>query len=137
MLPRSARKGFRIAEIPVLHHARKHGHSKYGLERYVRGFLDSLTILFLMQLRLRKIVDGSTARDAAFLLLCLPGSVFFLLPGVAPLCLLICAVFFYLFGNRIKSWKIRLSPIAYGWALSMCGVLSAAVVICLAEGKLV
>ena len=45
----AARKGFRIAEIPVLHHARKHGHSKYGLERYVRGFLDSLTILFLMR----------------------------------------------------------------------------------------
>ena len=97
----------------------------------------TMTSLFLMQLRLRKIADGLTARDAAFLLLCLPGSVFFLLPGAAPLCLLICAVAFYLAGNRIKAWKIRLSPIAYGWALSMCGVLSAAVVICLAEGKLV
>ena len=102
----------------------------------VLAWLMTMSSLFLFQLRLRKIADDSIARDAAFLLLCLPGSVFFLLPGAAPLCLLICAVFFYLFGNRIKSWKIRLSPMAYGGALALCAVLSAAVVICLAEGRL-
>jgi glycosyltransferase involved in cell wall biosynthesis len=37
--------GFRIGEIPVEHHPRRHGVSKYGFERYVRGFLDLLTIL--------------------------------------------------------------------------------------------
>lgn len=100
------------------------------------AWLMTVTGLFLLQLRLWTIANGSTARDAAFLLLCLPGSVFFLLPGAAPLCLLICAVVFYLFGNRIKSWKIRLSPSAYGGALALCAVLSAAVVIGLAEGKL-
>jgi glycosyltransferase involved in cell wall biosynthesis len=40
-------KGFRIAELPVRHHARKHGRSKYGIERYIRGATDLLTILFL------------------------------------------------------------------------------------------
>lgn len=37
--------GFKVGEISVLHHPRKHGVSKYGVERYVRGFLDLLTVL--------------------------------------------------------------------------------------------
>jgi len=37
--------GFRIGEIPVRHHPRIHGSSKYGWERYARGFLDLLTVL--------------------------------------------------------------------------------------------
>ncbi len=42
------RKGFRIAEIPVRHHKRSHGKSKYGVERYLRGGLDCLTTMFLL-----------------------------------------------------------------------------------------
>lgn len=37
--------GFRVGEIEVQHHPRRHGVTKYGLERYVRGFLDLITIL--------------------------------------------------------------------------------------------
>ncbi len=37
--------GFNIGEIPVRHHPRKHGVSKYGFERYARGFLDLLTVI--------------------------------------------------------------------------------------------
>ena len=40
-------KGFKVGEIPVRHHPRKFGKSKYGLERYLRGATDLLTILFL------------------------------------------------------------------------------------------
>ncbi|WP_026495977.1 glycosyltransferase family 2 protein [Butyrivibrio sp. WCD3002] len=43
------RKGFRITEITVLHHKREHGHSKYGMERYMRGLLDSMTTTFLLK----------------------------------------------------------------------------------------
>ncbi len=43
------RKGFRITEITVEHHKREHGHSKYGIERYMRGALDSLTTNFLLK----------------------------------------------------------------------------------------
>jgi len=39
--------GFSVAEIPVQHHARKHGVSKYGFERYIRGLLDVITLTFL------------------------------------------------------------------------------------------
>lgn len=38
--------GFRVTEIPVQHHPRKHGKSKFGASRFVKGFLDLLTILF-------------------------------------------------------------------------------------------
>jgi hypothetical protein len=37
----------RIGEKVVEHKARKYGKSKFGLERFVNGFLDLLTILFM------------------------------------------------------------------------------------------
>jgi glycosyltransferase involved in cell wall biosynthesis len=40
-------RGFRVGEIPVQHRPRRHGRSKFGLERYFRGFFDLLTVLFL------------------------------------------------------------------------------------------
>lgn len=39
--------GFRVGEIAVRHHPRKHGKSKYGLRRFVAGFLDLLTVILL------------------------------------------------------------------------------------------
>lgn len=39
-------RGFRVTEIDVHHRARPHGHSKYGLRRFHRGFLDLLTVKF-------------------------------------------------------------------------------------------
>lgn len=39
--------GARIAEVPVLHHARLHGASNYGLERVVKVVLDLGVVLFL------------------------------------------------------------------------------------------
>ena len=46
-------RGFRIAELPVNHRPREHGRSRYGLERYVRGFLDLLTVSFIGRYRHR------------------------------------------------------------------------------------
>ena len=43
------RQGFRIAEIPVEHHKREFGRSKYGMERYLRGLFDFLTTIFLIR----------------------------------------------------------------------------------------
>jgi len=41
--------GYRVGEIPVQHRARIHGKSKYGLERYLRGFFDLLTVKMVTQ----------------------------------------------------------------------------------------
>ena len=43
------RQGFRITEIPVEHHKRDFGHSKYGVERYLRGLFDFMTTAFLIR----------------------------------------------------------------------------------------
>ncbi len=40
-------RGFRVAEIPVQHHPRKYGKSKYGIRRYARGALDFFKVIFL------------------------------------------------------------------------------------------
>jgi len=39
--------GYRVTEIPVVHHARRFGHSKFGTRRLLNGFLDLLTITFV------------------------------------------------------------------------------------------
>lgn len=41
------RKGFKIAEIAVHHNKRKFGKSKYGMERYLRGFFDSVSVSYI------------------------------------------------------------------------------------------
>src|SRR5215210_3191587 len=40
-------RGYRVAELPVNHRPRNHGRSRYGMERYLRGFLDLLSVSFL------------------------------------------------------------------------------------------
>ncbi|HST25299.1 MAG TPA: glycosyltransferase family 2 protein [Gaiellaceae bacterium] len=46
-------RGWRIAEQPVNHRARAHGRSRYGVERYLRGFFDLLTVSFIGRYRHR------------------------------------------------------------------------------------
>ena len=46
-------RGYRVTELPVNHRPREHGRSRYGLERYVRGFLDFLTVWFMGRYRHR------------------------------------------------------------------------------------
>ena len=43
----AAGRGFRVGEIVVNHRPRKFGRSKYGVARFVKGFLDLLTVKFL------------------------------------------------------------------------------------------
>tara|TARA_B100000902_G_C26967095_1_gene743384 strand:- start:89 stop:766 length:678 start_codon:yes stop_codon:yes gene_type:complete len=37
----------RITEKVVIHHPRKHGKTKYGIDRFVKGFLDLITLWFI------------------------------------------------------------------------------------------
>ena len=40
-------QGFRVGEIPVKHHARRFGHTKFGARRFLSGFFDLITVLFI------------------------------------------------------------------------------------------
>ena len=41
--------GYRVGEIPVRHHPRRFGRSKFGTRRLLNGFLDLLTITFVVR----------------------------------------------------------------------------------------
>jgi dolichol-phosphate mannosyltransferase len=43
----AAARGFRVGELIINHRARKFGYSKYGVWRFIKGFLDLLTVKFL------------------------------------------------------------------------------------------
>jgi dolichol-phosphate mannosyltransferase len=43
----AAARGFRVGELAIAHRPRKFGRSKYGFRRFVKGFLDLLTVKFL------------------------------------------------------------------------------------------
>ena len=51
----ASRMGVRVAEVPVNHHARKYGKSKYGISRTIRVFLDLMTVRFLLSFDTRPI----------------------------------------------------------------------------------
>lgn len=69
----AAMYGFRTAEIPVRHHPRRFGKSKYGWQRFVNGFLDMWTVYFLARYRERPMhLIGIFALSMAVLGLSLP-----------------------------------------------------------------
>jgi dolichol-phosphate mannosyltransferase len=43
----AAARGYRVGEIEINHRARRYGRSKYGVSRFIKGFLDLLTVKFL------------------------------------------------------------------------------------------
>lgn len=65
-------EGFRVAELPVKHHARKWGQSKYGWSRLIKGFLDLMTVTFLTKYRQRPMhLFGIPGLLAIFIGVCL------------------------------------------------------------------
>jgi len=43
----AAARGYRVGELVIHHRPRTFGHSKYGVSRFIKGFLDLLTVKFL------------------------------------------------------------------------------------------
>ena len=61
-------EGFsRITEKPVKHHARKYGKTKFGIERFIRGFLDLITVLFMTRFAVRPMHFFGAIGSMAFL----------------------------------------------------------------------
>jgi glycosyltransferase involved in cell wall biosynthesis len=69
----AAAQGARVAEIPVKHHARKHGQSKYGLERTIKVLLDLFVVKFLIKYRTKPIYLFGQAGVGLLLLAFLAG----------------------------------------------------------------
>jgi hypothetical protein len=42
-------QGFKVGELPVTHHPRNHGETKFGAYRFIAGFFDLITLLFRMK----------------------------------------------------------------------------------------
>ena len=62
-------EGFdRITEQPVQHHPRKHGETKFGVERFIRGFLDLITVTFLTRFAVRPMHFFGSIGTLAFVL---------------------------------------------------------------------
>ncbi|MFH0881499.1 MAG: glycosyltransferase family 2 protein [bacterium] len=46
-------QGWRIGELAVQHHVRRWGRTKFGISRFLYGFLDLLTVLFITRFAIR------------------------------------------------------------------------------------
>lgn len=58
----------RVAEKEVRHHPRKYGTTKFGTERFIQGFLDLITVLFLTRYAVRPMHFFGSLGTAAFVL---------------------------------------------------------------------
>ncbi|OGL45631.1 MAG: glycosyl transferase family 2 [Candidatus Schekmanbacteria bacterium RBG_13_48_7] len=105
-------KGFSIAEIKIKNLPRKYGQSKYGIERFIRGMLDLLTVIFITRF---------AKRPLHFLGI---GGLFSSLAGLAILLFYICAHFLYKAGILIsRGWNIHDRPaISLGLLLMIVGI---------------
>src|SRR3954465_5110073 len=63
----SASVGARIAEMPVPHHARRYGESKYGISRTVKVLIDLLTLKMITTFRSRPLAGFGLAAIPALL----------------------------------------------------------------------
>ena len=60
-------EGFtKIVEKPVQHHPRKYGRTKFGIERFIRGFLDLISVLFMTRFAVRPMHFFGTLGTLAF-----------------------------------------------------------------------
>ena len=92
--------------------------------------------LGLIQARLTSLTGKENSAQHAFLLLCLPGSVFFLLPGWPCLMLFAGGLLFYWLGKRAKGMRFHLPDTVYEWLVGVSAVMSAAVTVGAIHGRL-
>ena len=111
-------QGYAVAEIPVEHHARMHGKSKYGLSRFWRGFVDLLTVRFLMsyQHRPSHLFGGLGAIASSLGGLILLYLTFLKLTGeaIGDRPLLLAGVLLFLVGLQLQLFGLLAELVVYG-----------------------
>lgn len=90
--------GAKVAEIPVTHRPRRFGKSKFGIERFLRGFLDLITVLLLTRYLERPLHFFAK-----------PGVVFILIGGVI-FSMLVAEHIYYLF-TGLKEYQLVARPL--------------------------
>jgi glycosyltransferase involved in cell wall biosynthesis len=99
----AAARGFEVAEVDVAHEPRRHGRSRYGLQRYFAGLLDPATVVLLTRYGKRPLQ-------------------FFGIPGAA-LTLLGAAILLYLaVGWSFGHWIGQRPLLFYGVVLTVLGL---------------
>lgn len=71
-------EGFKVDEIEVQHARRKYGHSKYGARRFLNGFFDLVTVMFVTRRALNPLHFFGRVAFVIFVLGMIPLIVFFL-----------------------------------------------------------
>ncbi len=116
----AANAGFRnITEKPVQHQARQYGTSKFGTERFVRGFLDLVTLWFVSRFGGRPMHFFGAAGTLMFII----GFLSAIWLGVSKL---IDVYFFKIYGNLIADnpwFFIALTMMILGSLLFVAGFL--------------
>ena len=102
--------GFKVTEVDVHHQPRTHGKSRYGWERYFRGFSDCLTILVLSRYAER---PGHLFYGVGFLLTAI---------GLAALMLILLSIPVGPWATRISALMTGLIPL--GVVITMGGLLA-------------
>ncbi len=107
----AAGRGYRVGELVIRHRPRKFGRSKYGAARFLKGFLDLLTVKFLTGFGQRPQHVLGTVGIVSFLLgtyLAAVWTITRLVPGLEPIHLhqrpaLLYAVGLLLLGGQLMS----------------------------------
>lgn len=96
--------GFRVTEVPVEHHPRKHGKSKYGLNRFTHGLFDFITIVFITKFIKRPMhlfgLVGLLFSTAGFIICLYLSIIWFLGESIGSRPLLLLGVLLILLGTQ-------------------------------------
>lgn len=121
----AANAGFRnITEKPVLHQARPYGTSKFGTERFIRGFLDLVTLWFVSRFGSRPMHFFGAVGTLMFII----GLLSSLWLGISKL---IDVYFYHIYGNLIANnpwFFIALTMMILGTLLFVAGFLGELVI---------
>lgn len=110
--------GFNVGEIPVVHHSRSFGKSKYGIKRFFHGFFDFLTVIFLTKYLKRPMhffgLIGSLLMFTGFLVCSYLSILWCLGETIGSRPLLILGILLMLVGGQLFSTGLIAEMITHG-----------------------
>lgn len=109
---------------------------QYAFAGEVLAFFCSFSGYVLISFRLQCFWGKETGEKMSFLILCMPFSVYFFLPGWIPLTFLVSAMAFFFLGLLLQEKRFSIPDSVYSLIISVFSLLSASMVYMLATGRL-